>query len=154
MSRLESILVAANAGDELKSVDKAELVSGMGIVGDRYYKKIGTFSEGLAKSGDFEVTLIESEQIDSFNLETSLDYQAKDFRRNLVTSGVSLEALVGVEFKVGNVVLKAVRLCEPCKYLSDRLGEVVMRRMMGKCGIRAVIIEGGEINVGNRLSAR
>lgn len=154
MSNLKNILIASEAGKNLESIQKAELVPSHGIVGDRYYKKVGTFSEALSKSGDFEVTLIESEKIEEFNLHTGLGYTSKDFRRNLVTSGIDLAALVGSEFKVGEVTLKAVRLCEPCKYLSGLLGQVVMELMMGKCGIRAVIVKGGEINVGDTLSAR
>lgn len=152
MSKIVKILIAKNAGESLYPVNTAELEVGLGIVGDRYHKKEGTFSKALEKSGDFEVTLIAQEQIDQFNSSSGLAYSPEEFRRNIITSGVSVPSLVGKEFNIGHVTLKGVRLCEPCKYLSGLLGEVIMEKMMGECGIRAVIVRGGNINVGSLLS--
>jgi hypothetical protein len=42
-----AISIAAEAGGEPHPVDVAALVAGRGIVGDRYYRGIGTFSEKL-----------------------------------------------------------------------------------------------------------
>jgi len=151
MGIIEQILIAEKAGEELVSVKSARLEAGLGIIGDRYYKKAGTFSKALEKTGDFELTLIEDEEIECFNHMTGLGYQGRDFRRNIVTKNVKLNDLIGGEFVLGAVTLKAVRLCEPCKYLSERLGDTVMENMMGKCGIRAVILKGGSITTGDSV---
>ena len=153
MGRVEKILIAKSAGDPLFEVDNAKLETGFGIVGDRYHKKVGTFSKALTKNGDFEVTLIERGEINAFNQAINSNYSAGDFRCNILTEGIHLSGLVGSEFIVGNTLLRAIRLCEPCKYLSNLLGEAVMEKMMGKCGIRAVIVRGGGISVGDRVSA-
>ena len=151
MGKVEQILVAKNAGDKLFDVDKAELEKGFGIVGDRYHKKAGTFSKSLSKSGDFEVTLIDRTEIDTFNQTMGLNYLAEDFRRNIVTADISLPSLLGGEFMIGNTRLRAIRLCEPCKYLANLLGQAVMEKMMGKCGVRAVIVKSGKVSVGDLI---
>ncbi|MEL7085547.1 MAG: MOSC domain-containing protein [Cyanobacteria bacterium P01_A01_bin.3] len=141
--RLEAILIAADAGNDLLSIPSAELEIGKGIIGDRYHISQGTFS----KSSDTEVTLIEGEEIEAFNLITGLDYESAQFRRNLVTAGVRLNHQVGQEFSIGNVLLRGMRLCEPCGYLGKLIGRDVMRHMKNKAGLRAQILRGGTISV-------
>lgn len=122
------------------------------VEGDRYFFKNGTFSEALEAKGDFEVTLIELEKIEAFNMVSNLDYSPGEFRRNLVTSGINLNELVGKDFTIGNVTLHGVRLCEPCAHLAGLLGESVMKHMLHKAGLRAVIIESGNISVGSKIA--
>lgn len=148
------LLIAESAGSEMQSLASIELVKGKGIVGDRYFKKVGTFSEALEETGDFEVTLIESEEVEIFEKKLALGYVAKDFRRNIVTSGVSLSQFIGTEFIIGNVVLKGVRFCEPCAHLAGILGNEIMEHMVHKTGLRAVITSGGEITVGSHIACR
>jgi hypothetical protein len=68
--KVEKLLICKGAGEDLFEIKNAELFPGKDIQGDRYYFKTGTFSEALAKIGDFEVTLIEQEEIDDFNVKT------------------------------------------------------------------------------------
>jgi hypothetical protein len=149
---VKEILCAKNAGDAMFSSDHAELQAGKGIIGDRYFSSKGTFSEVLANAPDFQLTLIEQEQIDSFNQKTGLSYTGADFRRNIVTAGIDLNALEGKVFSIGTLKLKGVRLCEPCAYLSESLGPKIMEHMIHKAGLRAYIIDSGEISVGDKLA--
>ncbi|MGK7912018.1 MAG: MOSC domain-containing protein [Synechococcus sp.] len=146
-ARLEAILIAAEAGSDLESVSSAELEIGKGIVGDRYHISQGTFS----KSSDTEVTLIEWEEIHAFNQITGLDYESAKFRRNLVTAGVRLNRQVGRDFSIGDVVLRGMRLCEPCGYLAKLIGRDVMLQMKTKAGLRAKILRGGAIAVNDAI---
>ncbi|WP_188149729.1 MOSC domain-containing protein [Teredinibacter waterburyi] len=150
--QVEEIIIAETAGGEMVAQQSAELVAGQGIVGDRYFSSQGTFSDLLLESQDFEVTLIEQEEIEAFNEAAGLDYSASDFRRNIVTRGVRLNDLEGREFSVGEVRLRGVRLCEPCGYLAGRIGKVVLKHMMHKAGLRAQIITGGFISQGDAIS--
>ena len=84
-------------------------IPGKGLVGDRYFDGVGTFSPHPQKP-DFEITLIESEKIDSFAAESRLPFSAFDARRNIVTEGIDLNALVGKEFLIGAVRLRGIRL--------------------------------------------
>jgi MOSC domain-containing protein YiiM len=74
-------------------------------------------------------------------------------RRNIVTRGVPLNHLVGRQFRVGrDVVLQGVRLCEPCDYLESLTLSGVRGGLIHRGGLRADIISGGTIRVGNRVT--
>lgn len=146
------IQLAPFGGANLGSVSTARLVPGKGISGDRYFNGNGTFSDKLKGRPDSEVTLIEKEEIDAFNTISGLGYAAGDFRRNIVTEGVRLNALVGKTFRIGSVQLKGIRLCEPCAHLSSILGNEIMEHMVHKAGLRAQVLSEGEIFIGDQVS--
>ena len=151
MSKAEvvSIFTAPEAEAPMKILESAQAVAGQGLKGDRYFKGEGTFSETVESPSE-EGTLIESEMIEAFNErgETTLDPSA--FRRNLLTKGVSLNALVGKTFKVGDVILKGTRLCEPCNHLATIVHKDVLQ-MVHQAGLRAGIVSSGTINVGDPI---
>ena len=82
----------------MTSVDEASLEAGKGLVGDRYYRETGTFSDKLKGKRDSEITLIESEEVDRFSREQGLTFEPGDFRRNIVTRDVRLQDLIGHRF--------------------------------------------------------
>ncbi len=129
----------------MESLAVAELEIGRGIVGDRYHAQLGTFSKKNKVRQDQEVTLIESEEIDRFNADNrlTLDYGAA--RRNIVTQGVRLNALVGRQFRVGSVLLEGQRLCEPCAHLASVVSEKVLPGLVHRGGLRAKILSAGSI---------
>ena len=147
------IHIAPTAGASMQSIPTAELEVNKGIIGDRYYVHSGTFSEKLVAKGDadWHVTLIETEEIDKFNNAMELAFSYGDFRRNIITRGIGLNALVGTQFKVGEVLLEGVRLCEPCAHLASLLSDRVLPDMVGRGGLRARIIEGGKISTGDNI---
>jgi len=140
-----SIFIAPEAAMPMRSVDEARLEEGQGIVGDRYYSDKGTFSEKLKGSPDSEVTLIESEQIDDFNRRNGLDIDYGSPRRNIVTKGIWLNELVNVQFRVGEVLLEGIRLCEPCAHLARLVTEKVLPGLVHRAGLRARIVSSGSI---------
>lgn len=148
-----SIYLGSEPVKPLQSMPSAQLEAGRGIVGDRYYAGTGTFSETLAGTPDVEMTLIAQEEIDAFNAVAGRSCTGADFRRNLVTLGVDLNDLVGKEFRVGDdVVLKGMRLCEPCAHLAGLLGKEIMDHMVHKAGLRAQIVSGGVVRVDDALT--
>lgn len=151
MSKVTGIYIAESASANMKSLSTATLEAGKGVVGDRYYNARGTFSQKLADLPDFEVTLIEAEKIDSFNKEHSFDYGHDDFRRNIVTHGIDLNALEGQEFTVGSIRLRGVRLCEPCAHLAEVLTPKVIPALVHKAGLRAQILLGGTLRIGDAI---
>jgi hypothetical protein len=150
--RVESIHVAASAGAAMECVREAELVTGRGIVGDRYFAGLGEFSPPV-QDPDHELTLIEAEEVERFDAEGGFSFEAGAFRRNVVTRGVRLGELVGVEFTLGPATLRGVRLCEPCRYLAGLVHPAVLERMLHRCGLRAAIVRGGRVRVGDALDA-
>ena len=140
-----AIYIAPAGKAVMESLTVAELEIGRGIVGDRYYAQLGTFSKQDEIRPDQEITLIESEEIDRFNGSTgsTLDYGAA--RRNVITRGVRLNDLIGVQFRVGSVLLEGVRLCEPCAHLAALVSEKVLPGLVHRGGLRARILSAGTI---------
>ncbi|MEO8306958.1 MAG: MOSC domain-containing protein [Pseudomonadota bacterium] len=149
-----AIYATLHAGEDLLPLATATLEAGRGIVGDRYFEHSGTFSDKLKDTKDWEVTLIEQEEVERFNTALGKALGPGSFRRNIVTVGVRLNDLVGHRFKVGNAVLEGVRLCEPCAYLATLLGPEVVKAMSHRVGLRARIVAGAKVLPGDRLIER
>lgn len=84
----------------VSSVVEARAVPGKGLEGDRYFDGTGTFFAQLP-GPDHELTLIEIEKVEELKHEHSVEIEPADTRRNIVTRGVSLNSLVGQEFRIG-----------------------------------------------------
>jgi MOSC domain-containing protein YiiM len=138
------------SGRPLDSVNEVRAVADRGLEGDRYFDKAGTFS---GKHGpDRQITLIESEAIDAVGRDYGYELAPAASRRNVVTRGIYLNHLVGREFRVGrDVVLKGLRLCEPCGHLAKLTSERVREGLVHRGGLRAQIVRGGTISVGDEI---
>ena len=144
--QLIGIFIGERKGRDLQAVDKVEAVAGRGLTGDRYFLKEGTFS---GKDGpDREVTLIESEALAALAREYEITLQPAHARRNLLTRGVPLNHLVGKTFTVGPVILRGIRLCEPCGHLEKLTCMGVQKGLAHRGGLRAQILKGGALEVG------
>lgn len=144
--RVEAISLAPAAAQEAQEVQRARAIPGHGLEGDRYAAGAGTFSGG---TGDGRaLTLIEAEVLDSLELPGGERLGAVEGRRNLVTRGVSLNALVGRRFTVGDVECEGRRLCEPCAHLERLTHPGVLRGLVHRGGLRADILSAGTIEVG------
>lgn len=147
--KVESIFIAPEFAAPMQSVSDVEAVAGVGIRGDRKFRD---GSGGKKDEEDREITLIEIEAIDAVNRDYVLRLDPIETRRNILTRGVALNHLVGRDFKVGSVVLHGCRLCEPCKHLESLTRTGVMRALLHRGGLRAKIVEGGRIRVGDTLT--
>ena len=153
--KIAKLLISKDTQSDMLNVNQIVLEIGKGIFGDRYYNQEGTFSNKGEIEPDRDVTLIEIEKIDALNKENDLNITAEDFRRNIVVSNCDLNSLVDKEFQIGEVVLKGLRLCEPCKYLSDKLNEKkVLTEMVHKAGLRAQIIKSGSIDLNSQVEVK
>jgi MOSC domain-containing protein YiiM len=153
VSSIKNIFIAESNQSPMVSISSADLISGQGVVGDRYFKGTGTFSKQLAGLPDVELTLIESEEIDAFNNKLNYQFDYGEFRRNIVTTGVRLNDLVGKEFTIGNVRLKGIRLCEPCAHLASILTKDIMPELVHRTGLRVQILKDGTIKVGDQFAS-
>jgi hypothetical protein len=140
-----AILVAPAAEAPLQRVDVAEALAGRGLRGDRYANGAGTFT---APGSGYELTLVEAEVLDEIRLTW------EDARRNIVATGVSLNALVGKRFRIGPVECVGRRLAEPCAHLEKLARPGLLRPLVHRGGLRADILSGGTISVGDEISAR
>jgi hypothetical protein len=147
---VETLLTAARAEHAIETHATVELCAGRGIVGDRYFEGTGTFSAS-EKHGQ-QLTLIEAEVLDALRDE-GLTLTPADARRNIVTRGIDLNALVGKEFHVGSARCIGRRLCEPCSHLQRLTGRALLRPMVHRGGLRADILTSGVVNVGDAIVA-
>lgn len=148
--KVVSIYITATASGKPTAVDKARAVERRGLEGDRYFLQTGTYSD--QPGPDREVTLIETEAIESLERDYGLKLDAGDARRNVITLGVPLNDLVGREFRIGEVTLRGIRLCEPCAHLAELTDDRALRGLVHRGGLRAQILNGGMIRVGDRVS--
>jgi len=146
---VESIHIAPAAKAPMQAVAEVLAVPGVGLEGDRYALKQGTF---FKPEPDFELTLIEAEAVEAAQSEQGLKLAPGDARRNLVTRGVSLNPLVGREFQIGNVRVRGIRLCEPCSHLQALTGQPVIKTLPHRAGLRAQVLTEGPIRIGDAVS--
>ena len=142
MGKIEAINITNISEENTFYVNQAILEKGKGIVNDRYYENFKEKKE--------QVTLINLEDIDNFNNEIKHNIEAKDFRRNIIVSGVNLNKLINKKIKINEVTLKIHEICQPCKYLQDRLKiSGLVKMLVNKSGVRAEILSSGIISVGD-----
>ncbi len=142
-----AIYLASGEGAPMESRDEAEALAGKGLDGDRYAIEAGKYSG--TKVGKRAITLIEREAIAAANDAYGLDLTEQESRRNVVVEGVPLNHLVGRDFFVGGVRLRGFDLSEPCVYLEELTGKPARKALLHRGGLRAEIIDGGAIRVGD-----
>mgnify|MGYP001131865456 FL=1 len=149
--KITGIYLAPSKGAGVMGYDKVSVRAGQGIEGDRYFSRTGKSRSNYKGQPDWEITFIESEVIEAFNRSHGYTFHESDFRRNLITTGIGLNDLVGKTFTINNISFYGVQLCEPCASLQRRLGVKILPELLGKGGLRAQIRSNGLIAVGDRL---
>ena len=142
-----ALLLAPAARAPLVRVPEAHAVAGKGLVGDRYAIGDGTFS-GTGRG--YQLTFVESETLDALRAD-GIDVSWEEARRNVVTRRIGLNALVGRRFLVGEVECVGRRLAEPCSHLQELTPARVLRALVRRGGLRADILGGGTIRVGDPI---
>lgn len=145
-----AIYLTENEGGELQSLDSVRALQGAGLESDRYQKRRGTFSKEKMEAGQ-QITLIESEAVQRV-IAGGVDIGSGKHRRNIETTGVSLNELVGETFQVGEVTVRGIRLCHPCAYLSKIVGEDMITLLKNAGGLRGEIVDDGMIRVGDSIA--
>jgi MOSC domain-containing protein YiiM len=147
---VEAIHTAPAPGVPMVPRDRVLAIAGVGLEGDRYATRAGTWSANLGV--DRDITLVEAEVIEDLAATDGIVLAPGQTRRNVSTRGIRLNDLVGRRFRVGGAVCEGTRLCEPCQYLTDLVGEPILRPLAHRAGLRARIVEGGEIAVGAEIA--
>jgi MOSC domain-containing protein YiiM len=152
--RVEAIVIAGEAEAPMIRVDRAIARADRGLEGDRYFEKRGTFSNAHGRG--YDLTLIEAEALDGLELAAG-PLAPEEARRNVLTRGIDLNALVGKRFTIGEVECLGQRLCEPCAHLERLTASQgkpgTLRALIHKGGLRADLLTDGEIRVGDDITA-
>ena len=139
MPKIKAINITNLSGESTIYVNQAILKRNKGIINDRYYEN---FKEKYE-----QVTLIESEKISDFNNNIKRKFNYKDFRRNIITTGIDLNKMINKKIQINNVVLKIHQLCQPCRYLQNKLSvDNLVKLLTNKGGVRAEIVQSGIIS--------
>ena len=136
MGRIEGITLVVDASGAPRTVDAVEVAAGHGLEGD-YHS---------------DLTLIAAEALDGLREDTGIELSGEQSRRNVLTRGIDLNALVGRRFRVGEVEAVGVELAEPCTKLRRLSGEPgVLRGLVHRGGLRADVVSSGRIKIGDEV---
>ncbi|NHN60492.1 MULTISPECIES: MOSC domain-containing protein [Halorussus] len=137
---IEAIHLAPESGEAVEPVESVEALAGRGLRGDRHFGGDG---------GD--LTLIEAEAVEAAAEDADIDLGDGAHRRNLTTRDAALNHLVGERFRIGEVVCEGVELCEPCSHLESLTADGAVSALLHRGGLRADVVESGEISEGDAL---
>ena len=144
MSEVYKLGISNKSNQQINEVNSIDVLANQGVVGDRHFKE---FNDPYN-----QLSLIESENIDYYNIKFRSNIPYLDFRRNVVTKGIQLNDLVGKKLLVGNVKVEGIDLCRPCKHLTEVLKQDnIIKEFLRRGGLRCQILSSSNINVGDEI---
>ena len=144
MSKVFKLGITSNNNKKIEEVETIEVLANKGIVGDRHFNN---YNDPYC-----QLSLIEAENIDEYNLKFGLNIPYLDFRRNIITKGIKLNDLVGKKLSIGNVEVEGIDLCRPCRHLTEMLDqENILKEFLRKGGLRCQILSSSKIKVGDTI---
>jgi MOSC domain-containing protein YiiM len=135
--QVEAIRISPEHEQLPEPVDSVE-VTGEGVSGDRYY-------------GRGDITLVEAEALEAFLDDTGIELSHAEIRRQVLTSGIRLNDLLGKRFRVGGVEAVGAEWCEPCAHIEGLTYRGVLKGMVHRAGLRADVVQPGRIAVGDSV---
>ena len=149
---VEGLAVAPAAEAGMRLLEVASARAGRGLDGDRYAAAAGTFSPRAGRRPGYDLTLMAAEVLDELTAAGRIvDFAAT--RRNVLTRGIDVNALVGRTFRIGDVLCRGQRLCEPCVHLDRLSGPGLLRPLIHRGGLRADVLTDGELRLGAPVQA-
>lgn len=145
--RVDHIHITSAKSQPMQALEEARLIAGEGVEGDRYLLGTGTYS--INPGADRQLTLIESEMLARVAEDFGEEIAPHEHRRNVQVSGVPLQHLVGLRFRIGECLIEGVRINQPCKYLNLLLKRDVYKALLNRSGLNCRIVEGGIIRRGD-----
>ena len=144
MSKVFKLGITSINNRKIEEVDSIDVLANKGIVGDRHFDDYNDPYNQLS--------LIEAENIDYYNLKYGLNIPYIDFRRNIITKEIKLNDLIGKKIQVGEVKVEGIDLCRPCKHLSEILNQnSIIKEFIRKGGLRCQILNSSKIKVGDKI---
>ena len=144
MSRVFKIGIAESNNKKINEVKKIEVFANKGIMGDRHFRD---FNDPYC-----QLSLIESENIDYYNIKYGLNIPYVDFRRNIVTKDIQLNELIGKKLLIGKVQVEVLDLCRPCKHLTEILHQKnILKEFLRRGGLRCQILSSSNISIGDQI---
>ena len=144
MPKVYKLGISNKSNQKINEVNSIDVLANKGVVGDRHFKE---FNDPYN-----QLSLIESENIDYYNIKYGLNIPYLDFRRNVVTHGIQLNDLVGKKILVGNVELEGIDLCRPCRHLTEVLEQDnILKEFLRRGGLRCQVLSSSSIKIGDEI---
>ena len=144
MSKVFKLGITDKNNKKINEVKFIEVLSNKGVVGDRHFNE---YNDPYC-----QLSLIESENIDYYNLKFGLNIPYLDFRRNIVTKGIQLNELVGKILKIGEVKVEGIDLCRPCRHLTEVLDQKnILKEFLRRGGLRCKILSSSKIYIDDKI---
>ena len=144
MPEVYKLGISTEHNQSINEVNSINVLANQGIVGDRHFKEFNNPYNQLS--------LIESENIDYYNIKYSLNIPYINFRRNIVTKGIQLNDLVGKKILVGNLELEGIDLCRPCRHLTEVLEQDnIIKEFLRRGGLRCQVLSSSKIKIGDQI---
>ncbi len=125
-----------SAGFRIREVPAVECVAGRGLRGDRYFDHKPDYKG--------QVTLFALEVFDELRRSLNVpDAQPAALRRNVLVSGLDLNALIGQEFELQGVRLFGSEECRPCYWMDEAIAPGADAWLRGRGGLRCRILSDG-----------
>ena len=147
--RVIEIYIATQSDVPVVPQASVQLEAGHGIVGDRHFLPQQTLAMDGAPRRKEDISIISADELDAFNAQFALNIPYGEFRRNIITRDIDLNALVGKRFRIGTVLCEGMELCEPCSKLAKNVSRLVLPHLVHRGGLRAAVIESGQIARGD-----
>ena len=117
-------------------------LAGRGVIGDRFFD--------FKESYKGQVTFFEKETYDAICGHLAVcDRSPAVFRRNVITRGLDLNQLIGADFELQGVRFRGAEECRPCLWMDQTFGPGAEKFLLGRGGLRAVILTDGVLAVGD-----
>jgi len=147
IARVEDIFVTAGGGAPMRRIAAAQAGTGAGLDGDRYGLSRGHWSG----HDTCHVTLIEAEALDAAARDYAVAVADGEHRRNIVTRGVRLDALIGRRFLIGEALVAYDKPRPPCGYLAGLTEPLMTKALWQRAGICVSVLRGGTVRVGDAI---
>jgi MOSC domain-containing protein YiiM len=126
---------------QILPVAEIECVAGRGVLGDRFFD----YKPGYKG----QITFFAMEVFETISHELGVwDKAPSVFRRNVITEGLDLNSLIGVEFEIQGVRFRGEEECRPCHWMNGAFAPGAEQFLKGRGGLRAAILTGGKLRVG------
>ncbi len=142
MAEVVSIHIVREKKAPAESCDHVTIRTDFGIEGD--------YRSGKYQTG--QITLIESEVMDTASRKLGYEIPAGASRRQIVVRGVSLNETIGYKLRLGSVLVLAEEKCKPCDNMEATIGPGAKDAMNGRGGVRCRVIKGGELHVSDAVT--
>jgi len=99
-----------------------------------------------------QLTMIDQAMLDE--VARTLGHPVPDgaSRRQLVISGLDLNALIGKTLNIGPAVVRVDSDCPPCDLMETSIGPGARAAMQTRAGLCCTVLRGGEIRQGQRVT--